>query len=126
MENSPQQENVLQKLETSLDALLEMNRQQVIESIEKSGVGASMELIGKWCDKAEKWTEEDPMNRTQVTRRMVIVNFAKYDFYLAARDTEGCLECIDDAMFMAEQEGHLDLKEKIEKRMSDAPPKSEE
>ncbi len=126
MENSPPQENVPQKLETGLDAILEMNRQEVIESIEKNGVEASMELIGKWCDKAEKWAEEDPLNRTQVTRRMIIVNFAKYDFYLAARDVEGALECINDAIFMAEQEGYLDLKENIEKRMTATLPKSEE
>jgi hypothetical protein len=117
MENLSQQENVPQKLETSFDAMLEMNRQQVIESIEKNGVEASMEIIGKWCDKAEKWAEEDPMNRTQVTRRMVLVNFAKYDFYIAAKDIDGALECAEDALFMAEQEGHIDLKEKIEKRM---------
>lgn len=119
MENSPKQETVIQKLETGLEGMLEMNRQQVIESIEKNGAEASMELIGKWCDKVEKWAEEDPLNRTQVTRRMVIVNFAKYDFYLAARDVEGALECIDDAIFMAEQEGHLDLKEKIERRLNE-------
>ena len=125
MENSSQQENVPQKLETGLDAMLEMNRQQVIDSIEKNGVEASVELIGKWCDKTEKWAEEDPMNRTQLTRRMVIVNFAKFDFYISAKDTDGVLECADDALFMAEQEGHLDLKEKIEKRMTEALPKSE-
>jgi hypothetical protein len=126
MENSPHQENVPQKLETGIDAMLEMNRQQVIESIEKNGVEASMELIGKWCDKAEKWAEEDPMNRTQVTRRMVIINFAKYDFYISAKDTDGALECANDALFMAEQEGYFDLKKKIEKRISEAIPKSEE
>lgn len=117
MENSPQQERVPQKLETGVDAMLEMNRQQVIESIKMNGVEVSMELISRWCDKAEKWIEEDSMNRTQVTRRMVIVNFAKYDFYLAAKDQEGALECAEDAIFMAEQEGHLDLKEIIIKKM---------
>jgi hypothetical protein len=65
------------------------------------------------------------MNRTQVTRRMVIVSFAKYDFYISAKDMDGALECADDALFMAEQEGHLDLTEKIEKRMADTLPKSE-
>lgn len=118
MENSPEQENVPQRLEIGLDTMLEMNRQQVIESIEKNGLEASMELISKWCDKAEKWAEEDPLNRTQVTRRMVIVNFAKYDFYISAKDTDGALECADDAIFMAEQEGHLDLKEMIIKKMN--------
>lgn len=126
MEISPKQENVPQKLETGIDTMLEMNRQQIIESIEKNGVEASVELIGKWCDKAEKWAEEDPMNRTQVTRRMVIVNFAKYDFYISAKDTGGALECAEDALFMAEQEGYLDLIEKIEKRMKDALTKSGE
>lgn len=120
MNKEPQPENVLQNLETGLNAILEMNRQQVIESIEKSGVEASMELIGKWCDKAESWAEEDPMNRSQVTRRMVIVNFAKYDFYISAKDADGALECAEDAMFMAEQEGHLDLIEKMERRMAEA------
>jgi hypothetical protein len=119
VENSPQQESVPQRLETGLEVMLEMNRQQVIESIEKNGVEASMELIGKWCDKAEKWAEEDPMNRVQVTRRMVIVNFAKYDFYISAKDMDGALECADDALFMTEQEGHVDLKEKIEKRLDE-------
>lgn len=118
MENSQQKESAPQKLETGLDTMLEMNRQQVIESIEMNGVEASMGLIGRWCDKAEKWAEEDPMNRTQVTRRMVIVNFAKYDFYVSAKDTDGALECADDALFMAEHEGYLDLKEMIERRMN--------
>lgn len=123
MENSPQQEIVPQKLETGLDAMMEMNRQQVIESIGTNGVEASMELIGKWCDKAEKWAEEDPLNRNQVTRRMVIINFAKYDFYITAKDEDGAPECAEDAIFMAEQEGHLDLKEIIIKKMNQAPQK---
>ena len=126
MENSPQQENESQKLETGLDAMLEMNRQQVIESIEKNGVEVSMELIGKWCDKAENWAEQDPLNRTQVTRRMVIVNFAKYDFYISANDMDGAQECVDDALLMADQEGYQDLREKIEKRISETSPKSDE
>jgi hypothetical protein len=79
-----------------------------------------MELISKWCDKAEKWAEEDPMNRAQVTRRMVIVNFAKFDFYISAKDIDGALECADDALFMAKQEGYFDLAEKIEKRISES------
>lgn len=121
MDNSPKQESAPQKLEIGLEPLLEMSRQQVIESIGDIGVEASMELIGKWCDKAEKWAEEDPLNRNQVTRRMVIVNFAKYDFYITAKDEDGARECGEDAIFMAEQEGHLDLKETIIKKMNQTP-----
>ncbi len=117
MEDLNKQEQTPQKLETGLDPMMEMHRQQVIESIGVNGVEASMELIGKWCDKAEKWAEEDPLNRTQVTRRMVIVNFSKYDFYKAAKDDEGAIECAEDAIFMAEQEGHLDLKAHIESKL---------
>jgi hypothetical protein len=60
------------------------------------------------------------MNRAQVTRRMVIVNFAKFDFYISAKDIDGALECADDALFMAKQEGYFDLAEKIEKRISES------
>ena len=113
MENKPQQEHGTQQLEQGIDGMLEMQRQRVIESIGTNGVEASMELIGLWCDKAEKWAEEDPLNRTQVTRRMVIINFAKYDFYIAGHDTDGAQECADDALCMAEQEGHDDLRDMI-------------
>ena len=118
MENSPQQESTPKKIETGLEAMMEMQRQQVIESIGTNGVEASMELIGKWCDKAEKWAEEYPLNRNQVIRRMVIINFAKYDFYITAKDEDGALECAEDAIFMAEQEGCVDIKEMIIKKMN--------
>lgn len=117
MERTPQQENTPKKPETNIDGMLEMHRQRVIESITQQGVEASMEHIRAWCDKAEKWAEEDPLNRTQVTRRMVIVNFAKYEFYVAANDTDGAEECADDALFMAEQEGCADLVEMILKKI---------
>jgi vacuolar-type H+-ATPase subunit H len=117
MEQSHHQEQSPHALEKSLAPLLEMQRQQVISSIKEKGLDASMELIGRWCDKAEAWVEES-REKTQRVRRMIILNFAKYDFYIADNDVEGARECAKDAIYMAKQEGCMDLVLHIENSFS--------
>lgn len=119
MEHSPQHEHVQQKLETGLDAMLEMNRRHVVESIKTNGVEASRELVSTWCDKAQGWVDEDKLNKTQVNRRLIIVDLGKADFYIAAGDTDDALDSLDATSCMAEHEGNLDLKEQAENKITE-------
>lgn len=95
-----------------LDRELRISKQLVLESIRNNGIEGSAEVIGDWCDKAEKWANEDPSKR-----RMIIISFAKYDFYIVENDFDGADECVDEAIYMARQEGYTDLELYIESKI---------
>ena len=109
-ENKNSKEDLNKNFE--LDRELKISKQLVLESIRNNGIEGSVEMLGGWCDKAEKWAEEDSSKR-----RMVIINFAKYDFYIAANNNEEALECAEDAMYMANQEGYSDLESYIKSKI---------
>lgn len=100
------------KMDFELEKNLELQKIKIIESIKDNGLDASMDIISSWCDEAEKWAEKDDTKRS-----MVLINFAKYDFYIAANDLEGAAECATEAIYMAEQEGYSDIKSFIESKI---------
>jgi hypothetical protein len=109
-ENKNSKEGLSENFE--LDRDLRISKQLVLESIRNNGIEGSEEILGDWCDKAEKWASEDPSKR-----RMIIINFAKYDFYISANDFDGADECVDEAIYMTRQEGYTDLELYIESKI---------
>lgn len=73
---------------------------------------ALMEL-NKWLDNVQKWSEADP-----TFRRQIVIEIARSDFYLAINDTEEALKCLDAASLQAQQEGHFDLGNIAEERIT--------
>lgn len=108
--NKNSKEGLSQNFE--LDRDLRISKQLVLESIRNNGIEGSGGILGDWCDKAQKWVSEDPSKR-----RMIIIDFAKYDFYIAANDFEGADECVDMSIYMARQEGYTDLELYIESKL---------
>lgn len=74
---------------------------------------AAMTMVHEWLNKLEPWAEEDPTNR-----RRALLDVARSDFYLAMKDPEGGIECLEGALMIAQQQGHVDLMESIEKRIT--------
>ena len=100
------------KLSLGLDLNLESKRQKIIEMLKTNDIDSCTEVVSRWCEEAEKWATKGFSKR-----RMVIINFAKYDFYIAVNDMEGALDCAEDAMYMASQEGYTDLELYIESKL---------
>lgn len=122
-EMPPQAKPVLEQapvsLETSLPEHLETAVAETVESIRTNGREASMGLIFAWSASAHAWTDESGLERMVRNRRMVIMNFETYQFYVASGDTDGAMESIEDAIYQAGQEGFDDMIPEMEKKLGE-------
>ncbi|MEI6353042.1 MAG: hypothetical protein WCO35_03870 [Candidatus Nomurabacteria bacterium] len=98
-------------LELEIDLVLKMEFEHVLDLIKKEGLEESIEAVNSWYNKAEKWAQREFLISTTLKKRMLIINYTRIDFYVAAGDIDGALECLDGANFMADQEGFLDIKD---------------
>jgi hypothetical protein len=110
------QEQIAERLETKLNSGLELEKQSCVEAIKANGLEASMETILAWTAACERWV--DSAEGGVRGRRSVLFNLARHELYLAAGDDDGALECLDDAMYQAEQEGFDDLAQMIIARVN--------
>ena len=100
--------------ETELPLAAHLQKNQIVELLKTGGTEntEAMERMNKWLD-----AEEARVSADHTERARVILETARANFYLAVKDKEGALECLNDACTVAEQEGHFDLLDIAEERI---------
>ncbi|MBI5401188.1 MAG: hypothetical protein HZB12_03700 [Candidatus Yonathbacteria bacterium] len=106
MENFPTQENGHEKIEK--ENVLEMLRANGFEHPE------TRDLVIKWTEK-----QEALVTKENTSKATIVFNIERSDLYLATRDKEGALECLEDARTQAYQENEMELYDQIIKMMDE-------
>lgn len=104
-----QQEEVL---ETDIDSSGRVRQLKILNLFHEGHKEAAVLLVFSWTEDMEEWSTQDPTHR-----RRVVFETRRADFYLATEDTEGALECLNDAADQASHEGHFDLLDIIEMKV---------
>jgi hypothetical protein len=71
----------------------------------------AMDLVCAWTEQQEKLVA--------TSRDAIILNISRADLYVAAGDREGAIDCLNDALYQARQEGENLLCKQIEERIVD-------
>jgi hypothetical protein len=98
---SPEAEQKIEK-----ETVLEMLRTHGLEDPE------TMALV-------MKWTEQLEASRDGSSRSTILNNIERADLYVAARDKDGAIECLEDARREAVQENEADLVVQIEAKIDE-------
>lgn len=103
MEKTPSLENKIEK-------------QRVLEALRAKGLEdpETKALVIKWTEE-----QEEIVARENTPRATIVFNIERADLYLAAGDVEGELECLEDALYQAEQEGETELALQIAKKIEE-------
>ncbi len=95
---------------------LEIKKTDVIESIKSNGVSSpeTLAMIIAWT-----LQEEVRVSRENTSRAATVFNIERADLYMAAGDTEGALECLEDARVQAHNENETELYQQILTKMDE-------
>lgn len=104
-----------ERKEIDLESVHRVQKLKILEMFHQGETkrGEAMAEFQLWNERLETWATADP-----TLRRGILFEIAKSDFYLAVGDTEGALECLDAASLQAQQEGHFDLQDAAEERIT--------
>ncbi len=100
-------------LEISLESTHRVQKLHILDIFHQGRQEEAVEAVIAWTEGLEKWRSDDP-----TPRRGILIELARSDFYLAAQDTEGALECLDAASLQARDQGYFDLETQAEDRIS--------
>ena len=108
-------EDRTEKLETSLGTYAELGKNEIMENLRAKGVDdpEARDALKRWLDIQEKRAEEDPTNR-----RGILLEIARSDFYVAIGEIDDACDCLDAASVQAQGEGHFDLQDIAEERIT--------
>jgi hypothetical protein len=92
-----------------------LSQDEILKNLREKGAedAGTMTGLTSWLDSQQTRAEEDPTNRMYI-----LVECARADFYIAIGDTDGAYDCLDAAAFKAQQEGHFDLLDSVEAKIS--------
>lgn len=102
--NIPTPENNQEKIEKG--KVLEMLRANGFEHPE------TREMVIKWTEQQEALVEKE-----NTSRAGILFNIDRADLYVAVGDTNGALECLEDARMQAHQENEEEIYNQIMKKM---------
>jgi hypothetical protein len=100
-------------LETDIGSFERIRQLKILNLFHEGHKEAAIFVVIGWTEDMEEWAAQDSTHR-----RRIIFETRRADFYLAAEDTEGALECLGDAADQASHEGHFDLLDIIEMKVN--------